>query len=110
MNKTLKSGRKVIIKEMSVDQIDACKDVVQIVFVGDDARTIGNMAKSRTAWIRAGLAGGDFKNWNSQQEKKVPDHVLKQLSDTEKEELALLIANAQNLGEEIPSDLPSTSS
>lgn len=108
MDKTLSSGRKVKIKEMTIDQIDACKDMVQIVFVDGDAKTIANVAKARTAWIRAGLKGGDFEDWTPDG-KVVPDTVIKQLTDVEKEELALAIQEAQVLGESKPSSSASIS-
>jgi len=108
MEKTLSTGRKVKIKEMTIDQIDDCKDMVQIVFVDGDAKTIANVAKAKTAWIRAGLSGGDFKNWKHDG-KVVPDSVIKQLTDVEKEELALVIQEAQVLGESKPSDSASIS-
>tara|TARA_R100001443_G_scaffold106409_2_gene115785 strand:- start:1031 stop:1345 length:315 start_codon:yes stop_codon:yes gene_type:complete len=103
METKLSTGRKVVIKEMTIDQIDACKDMVQIVFVGDDAKTIKNLAQARTAWIRAGLAGGEFKDWDVNASKTCPDNVIKQLTDTEKEELAMKIQEAQVLGESKPS-------
>jgi hypothetical protein len=108
MEKALKSGRKVKIRELSIDQIDACKDIVQIVFVDDDAKSIKNLAKARTSWIRAGLAGGDFKDWKPDG-KSVPDSVIKQLTDAEREELAVLIQSSQVLGESVPSSSVSIS-
>ena len=110
-DKKLSSGRKVIIRDLTIDQIDACKDIVQIVFVGDDARSVKNLASARTSWIRAGLAGGDFKNWNNPGADKIcPDNVIKQLTEAEKEELAVLIQNSQVLGENEPSQSVSSTS
>ena len=34
VEKKLKSGRKVLIKEMSVDQIDECTDIPEVMFDG----------------------------------------------------------------------------
>ena len=110
METKLSTGRKVIIRDLTIDQIDACKDMVQIVFVGDDAKTIKNLSSARTGWIRAGLAGGDFKDWNLNTDKQCPDHVIKQLTEAEKEELAVAIQTAQVLGEKKPSQSDSTSS
>ena len=105
MEKTLSSGRKVLIKEMTIDQIDACKDMVQIVFVEDNAKSIRNLAATRTAWIRAGLEGGDFNGFSRLKPgEKLPDSVIKQLTDAEKEELAMKIQEAQVVGESKPSN------
>ena len=65
-DKVLKSGRKVKIKELSVDQIDDLDDMSLICYIGlgvDTARTIKNQNKAITAWIRCGLVGGDFDDW-----------------------------------------------
>lgn len=105
IEKTLKSGRKVLIKDMSLDDIDECKDTIDIEFSNGQAKHIRNVNKSRTKWLRKGIAGGDFKNWKPNLELEAPDAVIKQLSDTEKEELHGLIQEAQSLGEDMPSNL-----
>ena len=80
----LKSKRKVELKEMSIDEIDYCSDLTTIK-LGEDGgvENIGNMSKSRTAWIRRGVKGGDFKAFKIQN-GMVTDSVLRQLSDEEK--------------------------
>ena len=103
INKTLKSGRKVLIKDMSLDDIDTCKDMLQIIFKGNKAQTVAGLNKQRTHWIRKGLGGGDFKNWSNPNGTDAPDSVIKQLKDEEREELVSLIQEAQTLGEENPS-------
>ena len=102
-NKTLKSGRKVVIKDMSLDDIDYCKDMLQIIFKGGQASTVQGINKQRTHWIRKGLGGGEFKNWSNPNGADAPDSVIKQLKDEEREELVSLIQEAQTLGEENPS-------
>ena len=43
LEKTLKTGRKVLIKDMSLDDIDDCKDTVRIEFVDGQAQHIGGV-------------------------------------------------------------------
>ena len=109
-SKTLKSGRKVMIKDMKLDDIDRCKDLLQVIFEDGQARTVSGLNRQRTQWIRKGLGGGDFKNWPSPGKGDAPDNVIKQLDDSEREELVALIQEAQSLGEEIPSNSNSMSS
>ena len=109
-NKTLKSGRKVVIKDMSLDDIDTCKDMLQIIFDGGKASTVRGINKQRTNWIRKGLGGGEFKNWPNPNGASAPDHVIKQLNDDEREELVQFIQEAQTLGEADPSSSNSMSS
>ena len=104
LEKKLKSGRKVMIKDMSLDAIDECKDTLDIEFSKGEARHIRNVNKARTKWIRKGLGGGDFTKWKPNGEIEAPDSVIKQLSDSEREELHGLIQEAQSLGEDIPSN------
>lgn len=109
LEKTLKTGRNVLIKSMSLDDIDDCKDTVRIEFEDGQAKHIGGVNKARTKWIRKGLGGGDFTDWTPNG-KDAPDSVLRQLSDEEREELHALVQEAQSVGEEIPSSSNSTSS
>ena len=104
LEKKLKSGRKVLIKDMSLDDIDECKDTLDIEFTDGQAKHIRNVNKARTKWLRKGLGGGDFKNWKPNG-TDAPDAAIKQLSDIEKEELHGLIQEAQSLGEDMPSNL-----
>ena len=99
----LASGRSVLIKDMSLNDIDNCKDTLKIEFEGGQAKTISNVNKARTKWIRKGLGGGDFNNWEPNG-GDVPDNVIKQLSDEEQAELHGLIQDEQSLGEEVPSN------
>ena len=99
----LSSGREIIIKEMSIDDIDECKDTLEIIFK-DTGRLVKGASKARTKWIRKGLQGGDFKKedgkskFEGSKTKVVPDFVIKQLNDEELDECAMKIQEAQKLG------------
>ena len=96
----LASGRKVELKEMSVDEVDFCQDIAQIVYNEEgEVSTVRGVSKSRTAWIRRGLAGGDFKNFSLDMKGHVGDPVIKELNEVEKNELMQLIQGYQNMGE-----------
>tara|TARA_Y100000310_G_scaffold235127_1_gene238146 strand:+ start:255 stop:584 length:330 start_codon:yes stop_codon:yes gene_type:complete len=105
-DKTLKSGRKVKIKELTIDQIDDINDISFLCFIGeglDVARTIKYESKATTAWIRCGLVGGDFDNWKPNGVAP-PDHVLKQLTKLERAELVSLIQECQIINPKKPSN------
>ena len=96
----LKSKKKVEIAEMSIDDVDYCNDIT-ILKTGEDGKPyIIGMSKARTAWLRRGIKGGDFKAFKrDQMTNLVDDSVLKQLTEDEKNELLPLIQEHQNLGE-----------
>ena len=103
IEKKLKSGRKVKIRELSVDKIDELKDIIKMKYHKDGSTVVENLNVARTAWIRAGLGGGEFKDWKANGAYP-PDSVLKQLSDVEREELFDLVQSSQIMGEEAPSN------
>ena len=103
IDKKLKSGRKVKIRELSVDKIDELKDIIKMKYHKDGSTVVENLNVARTGWIRAGLGGGEFKNWKPNGAYP-PDSVLKQLSDVEREELFDLVQSSQIMGEEAPSN------
>lgn len=103
IEKTLSTGRKVSIRELSIDQIDDLKDIIEVIYMPGGKSTIKNLNKARSAWIRAGLGGGDFKGWKPNGVAP-PDNVLRQLTDVEREELFDVIQAAQVMGEEKPSN------
>ena len=103
IEKKLKSGRKVKVRELSVDKIDELKDIIKMRYHRDGSSVVENLNVARTAWIRAGLGGGEFKNWKPNGAYP-PDSVLKQLSDVEREELFDLVQSSQIMGEEAPSN------
>ena len=80
------SKRKVKIRELSFDQIADLNDIPQIVFENGAVNTIKGLNKAKLAWMRAGLGGGDFDNWNANGAAP-PDDVLRQLTDEEQDEL-----------------------
>ena len=82
----LSTGKEPKLKEMSVDDIDYCNDIPQMIYEGNEVVSITNLAKSRTAWIRKGVEGAD-------------DKFIKALSEDEKNELSLAVQEHQRLGE-----------
>ena len=100
IKKTLSTGRKVEIKLMPQDDISFCEDVVEIHYEDGQAKTIKNASKARTAWIRKGLGGGDFK---AAINGSVPDDVFREMAQSEQDELRGLIQESQYLGEFKPS-------
>ena len=82
----LSTGKEPKLKEMSVDDIDYCNDVPQMIYEGNEVVSITNLAKARTAWIRKGVEGAD-------------DKFIKSLSEDEKNELSLAVQEHQRLGE-----------
>jgi len=95
----LSSKRKVELKEMSIDEIDFCQDIISLKMDDGDVSYISGVSKSRTAWLRRGISGGDFKKYEADANEYPVDSVLKQLSDAEKNELSKLIQEHQSLGE-----------
>ena len=97
-DKKLKSGRKVKIKSMTVDQIDECTDIPEVIFDGGSIKTNRNSSKARSQWIRFGLGGGDFKDYK-EVNGIVVDSVIKQMTLEEKDDLMTVIQDVQTLGE-----------
>ena len=99
-NVELSSGRKIQLKEMSVDEVDFCQDIAQIVYNEEgEVSTVIGVSKSRTAWIRRGLAGGDFKDFSLDVKGLTEDSAIKEMNEVEKNELMQLIQGYQNMGE-----------
>ena len=99
-NVELASGRKIELKEMSVDEVDFCSDIAEVVYddIGE-VSTVKGISRSRTAWLRRGIAGGDFNDFSINGKGLVEDTVLKELNEAEKNELMVLIQGYQSLGE-----------
>ena len=95
----LTSGRKVKIKELSVDDMDICKDTARVVFDKDELKSITGVNKARTTWIRKGTYGGDFKTWKGADGTQIPDSAIKELTATEADDLMIKVQEAQSLGE-----------
>ena len=99
-NVELASGRKIELKEMAVDEVDFCQDIAQIVYNEEgEVSTVRGVSKSRTAWIRRGLAGGDFKDFSLDVKGLTEDSAIKEMNEVEKNELMQLIQGYQNMGE-----------
>ena len=95
----LSSKRKVKIKDMSIDDIDFCSDLTTLNYKDGEMTNVSGLSRSRTAWLRRGLAGGDFKPFKTDANGFPTDKVLKQLSDDEKNELINLIQEQQKVGD-----------
>ena len=95
----LSSGRSVKIKELTIDEMDDCKDVARIIFDGQELKSITGVNKARTNWLRKGIYSGDFKSWKGGDGKAVPDSALKELTQEESDELMQKIQDTQSLGE-----------
>ena len=99
-NVELKTGRKIQLKEMSIDDVDFCSDIAEIVYNdAGEVLTVRGISKSRSAWLRRGIDGGDFKDFSLNGKGLVGDTVLKELNESEKNELMTLIQGYQSLGE-----------
>ena len=100
--KKLSTGRKVLIKDLTEDQIADLEDIPEIYFINEQERTIRNANKANLAWLRCGLGGGDFNDWKPNGVAP-PDHVIKQLSKVERAELIVLIQECQIVNPTKPS-------
>ena len=91
MKITLKSGRKLELKDLTVDERDELLDNVQYDLSGGEVK-VKMMHSTMTKFIRIGL------------NMKVTDDFLKKLSFEEKTELFTAIQkDCMNLGEDEPS-------
>ena len=97
----LSTGRKIKIREISIDNIDDLNDIAEVHIMGD-VKTIKNVNRAQTAWIRNGLAGGDFEGWKPNG-GLAPDSVIRQLKEMERAELVVKIKEAQRLNPSKPS-------
>lgn len=95
----LDSGREVKLKEMSIDDVDYCNDLAIVKYEDGEPAYVTGMSKARTAWLRRGIAGGSFNNFELNGKNLISDKTLKELSDSEKVDLCLKIQDYQQLGE-----------
>ena len=99
-NVELKTGRKIQLREMSIDDVDFCSDIAEIIYnEAGEVSTVRGVSKSRTAWLRRGIDGGDFKDFSLNAKGLVADSIIKELNELEKNELMVLIQEYQRLGE-----------
>ena len=95
----LKSKRKVELKEMSIDDVDYCNDLTVMKYEDGEISHMAGLSKTRTAWLRRGIAGGDFKKFKTDDNGYASDSVLKELDEKEKNELVQSIQKYQTMGE-----------
>ena len=95
----LKSKKKVELREMTLDEVDYCNDLAVMKYEEGELSHISGLSKTRTAWIRRGIKGGDFKSYKTDVDGYPADSVLKQLNEEEKNELVKLVQEYQNMGE-----------
>ena len=95
----LKSKKKVELKEMTLDEVDYCNDLAVMKYEEGELSHISGLSKTRTAWIRRGIKGGDFKGYKTNLEGYPEDSVIKQMTEDEKNELVKAIQEYQTLGE-----------
>tara|TARA_R110002012_G_scaffold303521_1_gene505311 strand:- start:342 stop:650 length:309 start_codon:yes stop_codon:yes gene_type:complete len=95
----LSTKKKVQLKEMSIDEVDFCNDITILKNDENGNPYVTGVSKSRTAWLRRGIKGGDFKAFKANAEGLAEDSVLRQLNEEEKNELVALIQEYQEMGE-----------
>ena len=95
----LKSKKKIELKEMTLDEVDFCNDLAVMKYDNGEVSHISGLSKTRTAWLRRGIKGGDFKAFKTGVDGYPTDSVLKQLTEEEKNELVQLVQEYQSLGE-----------
>ena len=99
--KKLKTGKKVLIKDLGEDTIVDLKDIMEFVSYPNGSSTIKNVNKHRLAWIREGTAG--LEDWKAKNREIIEDQLLKTLTEKEKDELFTLIQETQVLNPSKPS-------
>ena len=95
----LKSKKKIDLREMTIDEVDFCNDLSVLRYEDGEVSHVSGLSKTRTAWLRRGIKGGDFKGFKTGTDGYPEDSVLKQLSEDEKNELVQLVQEHQSLGE-----------
>ena len=95
----LKSKKKIELREMSLDEVDFCNDLAIMRYENGEVSHISGLSRTRTAWLRRGIKGGDFKTFKTDASGYPEDSVLKQLNEEEKNELVQLVQEYQSLGE-----------
>ena len=99
--KKLKTGKKVLIKDLGEDTIVDLKDIMEFISYPNGSSTIKNVNKHRLAWIREGTGG--LEDWKAKNGEIIEDQLLKTLTEKEKDELFTLIQEAQVLNPDKPS-------
>ena len=68
-------------------------------YEGGEITHLSGLSKTRTAWLRRSIKGGDFKTFKTGTDGYPEDSVLKELTEEEKNELVQLVQGYQSLGE-----------
>ena len=101
IEKTLESGKKISIRELSLDKIAELEDIQYFEYdrtgTTPKPKAIRNQSKSNLEWLREGLSA--CEGWVANGIAKVPDNILRKLSNIEKIEIVNLIQDAQILDE-----------
>ena len=95
----LKSKKKIELREMGIDEVDFCNDLAVMRYDNGQVSHVSGLSKTRTAWLRRGIKGGDFKAFKTGTDGYPEDSVLKHLNEEEKNELVQLVQEYQSLGE-----------
>ena len=95
----LKSKKKIELREMSIDEVDLCNDTAEMKYTNGKISHISGLSKTRTAWLRRGIQGGDFKDFKTDASGYPVDSVLRQLTEGEQNELLEILQKYQSLGE-----------
>ena len=99
--KKLKTGKKVLIKDLGEDKIVDLRDIMEFVTYPNGNATVKNVHKHRLAWLREGTAG--LEDWKAKNGEIIDDQLLKTLTEEEKDELFKFIQEAQVLNPSKPS-------
>tara|TARA_Y100000310_G_scaffold329997_1_gene400871 strand:- start:110 stop:427 length:318 start_codon:yes stop_codon:yes gene_type:complete len=99
--KKLSTGIKILIKDLGEDKIVELKDIMEFVSYPNGSSTVKYVNKHRLAWIREGVIG--LGEWKAKNGEIIGDKLLKTLTELEKDELFILIQEAQVLNPKKPS-------
>ena len=91
----------MLIKDLGEDTIVDLKDIMEFISYPNGSSTIKNVNKHRLAWIREGTGG--LGDWKAKNGEMIEDLLLKTLTEKEKDELFILIQEAQVLNPSKPS-------
>ena len=101
IEKTLKSGTAVKIKELTLDKIAELEDIQYFEYDNSVSPpkpiALRNQNKAHLAWLRAGVV--ECGGWIANGIATVPDKVLKELTEADRTELVAVIQAAQTLDE-----------
>lgn len=101
VEKTLSTGKKVIIRKLSRLEIRECKNHLNMIIRPDGSHLYEGLNECQDAWLDKGLSGlGDWKASNGE---IAPDEIVMQLTDLEQTELAKLIQEVQVVNPTKPS-------